>query len=66
MGIADALAQFILGPFGISLIILGVAGSFIGASMHIVPPRAGVISFVCGAMAFASAYIVRTYITAGA
>lgn len=66
MGIVDAIAQFILGPWGISLIVVGVAGSFLAASVHMIPPRSGIVALGCGVAAFVGAYVVRTYITGGA
>lgn len=65
MGAITALSAFILGPFGIGLIALGVAGSFIGASIHMLPPRSGIVSLGCGMAAFIGAYIVRTYVASG-
>jgi hypothetical protein len=64
MGILTALAAFLLGPWGISLIAIGVAGSFMAASVHLIPPRSGIVSLACGVAAFVGAYIVRTYVMA--
>jgi type IV secretory pathway VirB2 component (pilin) len=62
---AQTLAQFITGPFGISVIVLAVAGTFLAAALHMLPARAGFVSFVCGAMAFAAAWLVQQFIGAG-
>lgn len=65
MGLVTALSTFLLGPFGIAVIVLGVAGSFIAAALNMLPPRAGMVSIACGGMAFIGAYLVRTYISSG-
>lgn len=65
MGFLNAAATFILGPFGIGIIVLGVVGSFMAASVHMLPPRSGFISVACGALAFVGAYFVRQYINMG-
>lgn len=35
--LVQALATFITGPFGVSLIVVAVAGSFLAAALHWVP-----------------------------
>lgn len=60
---AQNLATFITGPFGVSIIILAVAGSFLAAALHFMPARAGFVSFGCGAVAFASAWLVQQYLS---
>lgn len=60
-----AMANMILGPTGIAVIVLGVAGSFIAASAGMTGPRSGIISLACGALAFICAAVVRTTFTGG-
>lgn len=60
--IVQNLATLITGPFGVSAIILAIAGTFIAAALHFVPGRAGFVSFACGAMAYTAAWIVHTYL----
>ena len=62
---AQNMAQFITGPFGVSIIILAVAATFLGAALHFLPARAGFVSFACGAIAFAAAWLVQQYLGAG-
>jgi hypothetical protein len=52
----------ITGPFGVSAIILAIAGTFIAAALHFLPGRAGFVSMGCGAVAFAAAWLVNTYL----
>lgn len=65
MGLVTALATFLLGPFGVAVIVLGVAGAFIAATLQMLPPRAGFVAIACGGMAFIGAFLVRTYIASG-
>ncbi len=52
----QALATFIIGPFGISLITVAVAGAFLGAMLHWWPSSSGVKALFYGACAFSAAY----------
>ena len=54
--LVQAIATFIVGPFGISVITVAVAGSFLAAAMHFMPFRQAIHSLVYGAMAFSAAY----------
>lgn len=65
MNFLTQLATFVMGPWGISLIVIGVVGSFLGASAHMLPPRSGFVSAGCGAMAFVGAYVIRTFLAGG-
>lgn len=56
--LVQALAQFITGPFGVSLIVLAVAGSFLSAALHWVPVNYAFRSLAFGAGAFTAAYLV--------
>jgi hypothetical protein len=66
MGLLTAISTFLLGPFGVAMIVVGVVGAFMMAAIHILPPRAGFVSMACGGGAFIGAYLVRTYISLGA
>ncbi len=56
--LVQALAQFITGPFGVSLIVVAVAGSFLSAALHWVPVNYAFRSLAFGACAFTAAYLV--------
>lgn len=56
--LVQALAQFLVGPFGISVITIAVAGSFLAAALHFCSHRTAFLSIVYGAMAFSAAYFV--------
>lgn len=56
--LVQAIATFIVGPFGISVITVAVAGSFLAAAMHFMPFHRAIHSLVYGAMAFSAAYFV--------
>lgn len=62
ISVVSNLAQMITGPFGVSAIILAIAGTFIAAALHFLPGRAGFVSMGCGAVAFAAAWLVNTYL----
>ncbi|MBI0537722.1 hypothetical protein D9599_19355 [Roseomonas sp. KE2513] len=65
MGLLTAISTFLLGPFGVSLIVCGVAACFLLAAAQMLPPRAGFISMACGGGAFIGAYLVKNYISLG-
>lgn len=54
------LATLIAGPFGISAIIVAVAGTFIAAAIHMVPVSWGWRTLACGGCAFSAAWAVNT------
>ena len=56
--LVQALATFITGPFGISVITLAVAGSFLAAALHFFRWSQAIMSLVYGAMAFSAAWAV--------
>ena len=56
--LVQALAVFITGPFGVSLIVVAVAGSFLAAALHWVPVNYAFRSLAFGAGAFTAAYLV--------
>lgn len=62
MNFAAQAASFIMGSWGISVMVLAVVGSFIGAAAHLLPPRSGFVSTGCSVMAFVGAYAIRTFI----
>ena len=64
----EQVSRFITGPFGIALIIIAVASSFL-ASMppfRAVPPASGFVALFFGALAFAAGWAVRTFISISA
>lgn len=60
--IAQNIATMITGPFGISAIIIAVAGTALAAAMHFLPGRHIFTAIGCGAVAFTSAWLVNTYL----
>ncbi len=56
--LVTAISTFLIGPFGIAVITLAVAGSFLAAALHFMPFRQAIHSLVYGAMAFSAAYFV--------
>ncbi len=56
--LVTALATFIVGPFGIAVITIGVACSFLFAALHFCSHRTAFLSLGYGAAAFSAAYFV--------
>jgi hypothetical protein len=59
-----ALAQFLVGLFGIAFIIACVVIAFLAAAARMAPPSAGFVALFFGAAAFTGAYFVNTFIGA--
>jgi hypothetical protein len=57
--LVQALATFLTGPFGVSLIVVAVASSFLAAALHWVPVNYAFRSLAFGAGAFSAAYLVN-------
>ena len=58
LALVQAISTFLIGPFGIAVITIAVAGSFLAAAMHFMPFSRAIHSLVYGAMAFSAAYFV--------
>jgi type IV secretory pathway VirB2 component (pilin) len=61
---AQNLAQFITGPFGISLITLAIAGTAMAAAVHAMRWSHVFTVVFMGAIAFSAAWIVQTFLNA--
>jgi hypothetical protein len=64
--VLTAFAGIILGPAGISFIVIACAITWILAGAHFIPPRSGWISIGCGFGAFTIAFIIRQVLGGGA
>lgn len=60
------IANMILGPTGISIILCGVAGTFVGIPIGLTTWRNGIYAFSGGVGAFVVAAIIRQVLSAGA
>lgn len=60
-----AVAQFLVGPFGIALIVVAVAGSFLAAMFRLCSPLTGFVCMGLGAAALSAAYMVNTFLGGG-
>jgi type IV secretory pathway VirB2 component (pilin) len=61
---AQNLAQFITGPFGVSLITLAIAGTAMAAAVHAMRWSHVFTVVFMGAIAFSAAWIVQTFLNA--
>lgn len=57
-----ALAQFLVGPFGIAFVVVCVVLAFLAAAARLAPPSAGFVAMGFGAAAFTGAYFVNTFL----
>lgn len=64
VGIVQNLAQFIVGPFGVSVITLAIAGSAIAASLHAMRWGHVFTAMAMGAVVFSAGWIVNTFLMA--
>ena len=60
------LATFITGPFGIAFIIVCVAATFLLSAAHVMAPRSGWVSFMCGIGAYTAGWLVNRILGGGA
>ncbi len=58
----SAVVIFLLGPFGIGLITVAVAGLFLAAMFRVVQPMAGFVALFLGACALSAAWAVNTFV----
>lgn len=56
LSVVQQLANFIIGPFGISMIGLGVGGCFIAAMVNMMPVTVAYRAMYCGAGAYSAAW----------
>ena len=61
---AQALAQFVVGPFGISIITFAIAGVAICCALHMLRWGQLWATIGAGAFAFAAGWIVTTFLQA--
>lgn len=57
----QAIAQMIVGAFGIATITIAIAATFIAAALHMVPVAWGWRTLACGGCAFSAAWAVTTF-----
>lgn len=65
LSMINSIFIFVSGPWGVAVVALAVFVCFILAAAHVLPPRAGIVSFICGACAWLFAYLVKTYLNSG-
>lgn len=54
--VVQALVTFITGPFGVSMISLGVGGAFLAALVNMIPVSVAYRCMYCGAGAYSAAW----------
>lgn len=62
LAFAQNMAQFIVGPFGVSIITLAIAGTAMAAAVHAMRWGHVFTTIGCGACAFSAAWIVNTFL----
>jgi Na+-translocating ferredoxin:NAD+ oxidoreductase RnfD subunit len=58
-------AQFLVGPFGISFIIVAVCIAFLASMVGMAPRAAGPLAMLFGAAALSAAFFVNTFLGGG-
>lgn len=56
LSVVQQLANFIIGPFGVSMIALGVGGSFLAALVNMMQVSTAYRAMYCGAGAYSAAW----------
>lgn len=61
LALVQALSTFIIGPFGIAVIVTSVAASFLAAAAHLLNWHRAMQSVIYGALAYSAAWAASLY-----